>query len=422
MKNIIFINSRQIEYYDFEELKKLGNFKFQLITDSLYFKKLSDNQKKFFHKIHILKQNRYEHTTIKPFTFAEIESIVQKELIEDPNLEIICSEEINILETDLLKRKLNIYDSTEVYIDAFRNKILMKKKAQAAGIRTPKFMNIEQEKLKLIPDYLYEEIVNFLGTPFVIKPTDQHSSIGVFKITNFRDFSRAYWSMLGNNYEAEELIEGDLYHSDVLIQDGLIHFNQASRYMFSGLDFLKGHNHGSIPILASNPLSKRMRNFTEKVLKALGMKSGSAHLELFHTPSDELIFLEIGARPPGSLVVENYRRSLGINILNEDFKIKMGIPLNITAHQNIKSFWGFFPRIPGRVLDLIPPILHSPYDIRWFIQKGDVLTAPEAISHKAAEFFVYNPNYDTLLRDFEELRFHRALSVEPVDDFHSEAA
>jgi biotin carboxylase len=102
---------------------------------------------------------------------------------------LICSEEINILETDLLKRKLHMRNPSENIIDSFRNKLVMKRLVYSGGILIPKFMEIDQEKLKHQPDLLFKEMSDFLGLPFVVKPIDQFCTIGVYKIKNFEDFS-----------------------------------------------------------------------------------------------------------------------------------------------------------------------------------------------------------------------------------------
>ena len=91
------------------------------------------------------------------------------------------------------------------------DKLMTKKLWQATHVQSPKFIKMEEQTG-------YDEVVTMLGSPFVIKPSLEGSSLGIHKIANEAEFFTA--TQDARKYKgslmAEQWIEGDEYTVAVL--------------------------------------------------------------------------------------------------------------------------------------------------------------------------------------------------------------
>lgn len=168
-----------------------------------------------------------------------------------------------------------------------RNKMEMKKKLEGTEIKYPKYKKISSKKEIL--EFL-EEIKNKI----VIKPEKGDASKGVYIIEKETDIPE---QINLSSYEAEEFIEGEIYHVDAIITKEGIPYFKLSKYINNCLEFTKGKALGSITIKNSH-LEKQATKLTEKICKTLGLENQAIHLELIRK-KDEFFFLEIGGRVGG---------------------------------------------------------------------------------------------------------------------------
>ena len=110
----------------------------------------------------------------------------------------------------------------------YRNKILMKTKLLAGGIRVPKF------KIFNSLDTSIEEF----DFPFILKPVDSSGSRDVHVIytkESFKPFTSAISATsaptMDMKFEIEEYIEGDMYHIDGSYQNGKVAMAYPSKYV-----------------------------------------------------------------------------------------------------------------------------------------------------------------------------------------------
>ncbi|MBX9696543.1 MAG: ATP-grasp domain-containing protein [Alphaproteobacteria bacterium] len=404
MKKVLLISEHLLKYYEVATLQEISK------THELYLAS-SDNHLSDAHlDIKACFRDIFSYTHgAESLRLSSLPWNFLKDIVErlDPlnnTIKIICTSEVNMLQAARLREHFNLgrphYDDVIVY----KSKIAMKEKLRDAGILCPQYNSLD---VCLSPVGIRENFENIkaaFGLPFILKPVDQSATYGVVKIYCFEDFEAAAILHAKERYEAEEFISGTLFHADSLIQSGEIVYFQTSQYLSSGLDFLSGHIHGSIPLQKDNPLFHKIYIFTQNVLKTLGWVDGSSHLEVFLQDNGELVFLEVSARPPGSLVVENYKRCFGVNILDEDLKIKLGQFYPLPQNQNQYSFWAYFPWCSGIITHFNHPALKSSFEITWFIEKGECLSPPTCILDKTAQIFAMNENYDILFEDFMSLK------------------
>jgi hypothetical protein len=153
--------------------------------------------------------------------------------------------------------------------------------------------------------------------------------------------------LTGDSYELEEFIQGSMYHCDAVIQHGEIRFAAVSEYLSKPGDFTPGGMGGSVLLDPDDLLAKRVLDLNEKVLKALGLHEGVTHLEVFHTPEDNLVFCEVAARPGGGGIDRIVERSYGINIVEASLRLQAGLDLEqeplTEARHDIWAVAGFYP-------------------------------------------------------------------------------
>lgn len=210
-----------------------------------------------------------------------------------------------------------------------RDKVPMKEAVAAAGVSVPRFLAVG-------PATGQAELKEFVGQlppgPIVLKPRSQGASIGV-RILDSADELLAIAAEGGieAGHEAEEFVAGSIYHIDGVVRDAGMRWFCASRYLDTCFNF----QHGNQPLAAvtsDDPaLTARMREFTTTVLDALGLTDSTFHLELFHTPDDELVFLEIGNRFGGAGISWHQRTVFGVDLAKEAMLACMGRPSELSA-------------------------------------------------------------------------------------------
>ncbi len=430
MKTAIFlVTSSLIENYDLKKLKQISQAEFILITTDSILALLSEETVKCFDHLYtatILSDDPYQ-ALLRPLSYDAVKKIFVEHLLPQrfPNdMRIICNNEVNVGLAARIRDDFLIPGVKIQQINAYRDKTLMKEILLKDGIKVPTFVKLPNSlnKTSLI---VFDNLTRILGLPFIIKPIDSMGTIGVALIHNFEDylffFEKIYSPLF--SYEAEQFIEGELFHCDSLMYNGELLLSICSKYMRPGLSIHDGVSRGSIPLRISDPLRNIIIDFTKKVLSSLGNVNGASHLELFITPNHELVFLEIGARTPGALVVPVYLKTFGINLLNEDFCLQMDIPQPLKIENKTYAFWCRFPEREGVVKNIYRPKLKSKNSITWNLKKGTVMKKASSIGSSAADFLVENANYDILLEDFNYLKYHNLYDISTqsraLNDEHS---
>lgn len=190
----------------------------------------------------------------------------------------------------------------------FRNKVRMKQQLMAAGIRVPQFVSCSETQT-------VRRLLQHYGR-LVIKPVDGLGSKQVVFIT--REDELALWEQQHmselEEFEAEEFIEGDLYHVNALVIDGIAQLTAAAAYLpgMSNIEFSSGAPFVSV-IVENEELKQRLIAHSNEVNQALQLLQGVTHLECFVTPKGEIVFVEVGLRPGGGGIVWMIESQFGIN-------------------------------------------------------------------------------------------------------------
>jgi hypothetical protein len=201
----------------------------------------------------------------------------------------------------------------------FRDKVEMKRQLQAAGLRVPDYSLCED-------DAQVRALLARHGR-LVVKPVAGQGSRQVEFIeteTGWDEWARRPGRDL-HAFEAEEFIDGTLYHVNAVVADGAPVLTASAPYLpgMANIDFASGSPFVSM-LLRDGALKQRLEDFSERVTGTLGLHNGVTHLECFVTKSGEIVFCEIAARPGGGGIVLMIEAQYGINYARANLLLEAG--------------------------------------------------------------------------------------------------
>jgi hypothetical protein len=183
----------------------------------------------------------------------------------------------------------------------FRDKELMKRTLDAAGVRTP--WHVSATTVAEVWD-----AAERVGFPLIVKPIAGAGSADTYRVDSAGELSDVL-PMLRHvpQVSVEEFVDGEELTYDTICADGRILFDHMMWYRPRPLQ-MRMHEWVS-------PVSISLRDLTVpdlqgglrmgvQVLQALGFRTGFTHMEWYRKADGEVVFGEIGARPPGARVVD----------------------------------------------------------------------------------------------------------------------
>ncbi|WP_030559614.1 ATP-grasp domain-containing protein [Streptomyces aureocirculatus] len=240
----------------------------------------------------------------------------------------------------------------------FRDKLRMKEAVHASGAaEVPVFSALDS------PDDLLN--VDWSTGRKVIKSRWGLAAKDLFMVDTL-DEARgvvAGLDLSGAHYGIEEFVTGQIYHCDSVVRDGEIRFSSVGRYLTDPAGYRPGGIFGTV-LVREGELAKRITELSASVLSALGIKDGTTHLELFHTPADELIFCEVAGRPPGGVIPPVIEWQYGFNIVEAQIRLDAGLDVSLGTDSAAPGggtcgFLAFYPGggesraiTPGRLAEL----------------------------------------------------------------------
>ena len=327
---------------------------------------------------------------------------------------IVGLSEYDLLAAARLREVFGIPGYRPEFVLRFKDKAVMKRAVAAAGLRVPRFRDLSGGGT-------VSDVVAELGLPVILKPRIGAASHGVIRADDATTLERAL-AAIDTDYECEEFVEGDILHVDGVRRDGDFHFVSASVYVNSCFDFACGLRLGSVLL---DPGSRRDRivAFAGACLDALGLADGPFHLELFETPRDELVFLEVGLRPGGGEIPFIHRDLFGIDLLGEAFRVSLGMPPLTPISAFTEPEGGGFvmvpepPPYPSRVVRRTSMIGAVPEVYREISPDvGEVFDGKGGYEHIGGRFHLRGPGEAAVRHAVHEVIRRYNLVAEPVDD------
>jgi len=217
---------------------------------------------------------------------------------------IECLWEPGIMLAAELRRHFGVDGLTVEQAHRFRDKEAMKVALDAAGIRTPRHVAAESAAACW-------EAAERIGFPVILKPIAGAGSADTYRVES-ADELRAVLPRLRHvaMVSVEEFVDGEEYTFDTITIDGEIAFYNVAWYRPRPL-IARSNEWISPQVIAlrdvDDPQLAGGIQMGFDVIKALEFGSGFTHMEWYRKSDGEVVFGEIGARPPGAHQVDQMK-------------------------------------------------------------------------------------------------------------------
>jgi len=183
----------------------------------------------------------------------------------------------------------------------FRDKEHMKRTLDAAGIRTPWHASATTVAGVW-------EVAETVGYPLIVKPIAGAGSADTYRVDSAPALSEVLPRLRHvPEVSVEEFVEAEEFTYDTVCAGGRILFEHVLWYRPRPLQMAQHEWVSPVAISLRDlgaPHLQAGRRMGQQVIEALGFETGFTHMEWYLKPDGEVVFGEIGARPPGVRVVD----------------------------------------------------------------------------------------------------------------------
>lgn len=210
-----------------------------------------------------------------------------------------------------IRERLGLPGMTVKQTLPFRDKELMKQVLDAAGIRTPHHARAHSVQE-------VQAAIERVGFPAILKPIAGAGSKDTYRVNDAAELA-AVLPRIRHVAEVsvEEFIDGDEFTFDTVCGDGRILYSNICLYRPRPLiaRSLEWVSPQTVALREPDaPGLQGGRAMGEAVLRAMDFQSGFTHMEWYRKADGEVVFGEIGARPPGAFTVDimNYASDIDL--------------------------------------------------------------------------------------------------------------
>jgi len=200
-----------------------------------------------------------------------------------------------------LREELELPGLNRAQTGPFRDKELMKTVLDRAGLRTPR-----HESTETVAGVW--AAADRIGFPLIVKPIDGAGSADTYRVDSVAELNDVL-PMIRHvrRVSVEEFIEAEEFTYDTVCANGEILFENICWYRPRPLQ-ARSHEWISPMTIGLRDLSVpdlvNGRELGAAVIDALGFRDGFTHMEWYRKADGEVVFGEIGARPPGGRTVD----------------------------------------------------------------------------------------------------------------------
>ncbi len=243
---------------------------------------------------------------------------------------IIAHHEADVDTAAWLREHLGLTGAWPADVLPFRDKALMKQRAQRAGIDVAAHATPRTAE----EAWAFADLHAF---PLVCKDRAGYNAIGL-RILGDRDeladyLAHTYFDAPREDALFEVFVPGRMCHVDGLVVDGRTVLAWPSQYQYDLASF--GTDQGArvdLTLDRDDPLTDRLLALTERIVAALKpsgsrLRDHAFHAEIFHTPDDRLVLCEIASRPGGAKIREVFHTIFGANLGEYTTRAQLGLPL-----------------------------------------------------------------------------------------------
>ncbi|HUO80719.1 MAG TPA: hypothetical protein VMU00_11315 [Steroidobacteraceae bacterium] len=196
----------------------------------------------------------------------------------------------------------------------FRDKEAMKQTLDAAGIRTPR--HVAAGSVAACWD-----AAERIGFPVILKPIAGAGSADTWRCDD-ADELRAVLPRIAHVpvVSVEEFVDGEEYTFDTVTIDGAVQYYNVAWYRPRPLIARSNEWISPQVIALREPDAAELAGGVAMgfaVLRALGFETGFTHMEWYRKADGEVVFGEIGARPPGAHQVDQMNYACDFDVFRE---------------------------------------------------------------------------------------------------------
>jgi biotin carboxylase len=193
----------------------------------------------------------------------------------------------------------------------FRDKEAMKAALDAAGIRTPRHFKADS-----IAEC--QAAVEEIGFPVILKPIAGAGSADTYRVNDAGELRQCLPRLHHvPRVSVEEFVDGDEFTFDTITIDGRIDYYNVAWYRPRPL-VARSNEWVSPQVIAlrhvDQPDLAAGVRLGQDVIRALGFDTGFTHMEWYRKADGEVVFGEIGARPPGAHQVDQMKYACDFDV------------------------------------------------------------------------------------------------------------
>jgi biotin carboxylase len=258
------------------------------------------------------------HTIPRDASGADIRRRVDRIALTHRIERIAALDDFDVETAAMLREHLQVTGIGRTTAGGFRDKLAMRMKAQAMGLRVPAFS----------PVFNDQELHDFTGRvapPWVLKPRSAAAAIGIKTVENRHELWRAL-EAAGDERSSgllEQFVPGDVYHVDSIVWNGEVVFAVVFKY---GRPPMEVSHKGGLFITRRLPddsdEGRPLLEANRRLQDGLGLQRGVSHTEFIRAAADGgFLFLETSARVGGAYIVDTIEAATGINLWHEWAKV-----------------------------------------------------------------------------------------------------
>ncbi len=212
----------------------------------------------------------------------------------------------------------------------FRDKESMKHALDQVGIRTPRHVAADN-----VADVW--TAVQDIGYPVILKPIAGAGSADTYRVGS-NDELRAVLPLLRHVavVSVEEFVDGEEYTFDTITIDGNIAYFNIAWYRPRPL-VARSNEWISPQVIALRdvdlPEFEGAIEMGRRVIETLGFNTGFTHMEWYRKADGEIVFGEIGARPPGAHQVDQMKYACDFDVFKAWASAVTAKPFDYNIHR-----------------------------------------------------------------------------------------
>lgn len=328
-RSIAICLSTSLSFLKFIEYSEQTSY--VLITNPVIYKSLDVNVFSNFDRVFEV-SNQY-HKYFMPLNYVELNHAAKEAINLYPNIKFITYNESNTHNMFRLNEELALKRYNFDY-RVFTDKLTFLSKLSESLLIKRKHYYLNNSFMMLTFSEQYEVLRQNLGEPFIIKPRDCAGCYGVRIVKHFdqyKDFAR-------EDYIAEQFINGDVYHSDIIVHNREYTL-LVSKYHEPPINCHKGRGLGSKVIFHDDSSYILIDAYIQNLLEKIEFSDGVYHLEFIIGDDFDIELIEMAARPGGAKIVEMYLEAFEINLINELVRLNHNNYSLPRTRKNLYSAW-----------------------------------------------------------------------------------